>query len=150
MNLERMPSTPPVAVLDADEEIETKTRAVLTLLLTVTRTPLEPSMAATSPLLCPNCGRACDDLKSPYCGESCKEEAAFVRQMRAALQSGALVDEERQAALGQKLWRVLGGGLPRRLSIAPARNIRQALERADYSCQICGAPASTVDHPGSG
>jgi len=127
--------------------IDDRTRAVLSLLAQVRAAPGRQSADATA---CPNCGSPCDDLRSPYCSAACREMAAFVRQLRAALDSGAIQDPERQVALGQKLWHLLGGGFPRRMPLIPARVIRQVIAREDGSCQGCGAPAVTVDHPGSG
>jgi hypothetical protein len=102
------------------------------------------------PTHCPNCGVEAVSLRTPYCGDACKEEAAFVRQTRDSLISGAINEPERQVALGEKLWRLLGGGYPRRLSLAPARAIAKALEREQGRCELCGSPATTASHIGSG
>lgn len=126
------------------EGIDEQARSALRLL----STPSEGSRASFDPARCPNCDAPCDSLRTPYCGDGCREQAAFVRQMRAALDSGAIADPERQVALGQKLWHLLGGGRPLRLHIAPPGAIRQAIAREGGRCQACGAPATTVDHHG--
>lgn len=69
-----------------------------------------------------------------------------MRQLRAALAGGALEDEERQAALGQTLWHVLGGGYPRRKALIPEKAVQKVIEREGGKCEACGAPATTVDH----
>lgn len=99
---------------------------------------------------CPNCGEPVASLRSPYCGDSCREEAAFVRQFRTALATGALADPEKQERLGQALWHLLGGGYPHRLPLVLPSAAKQALKRNDGRCEGCGVPASTFDHLGSG
>jgi len=76
--------------------------------------------------------------------------AGFVRQFRTGLVEEWLLLPEKQVALGQVLWHVLGGGRPLRLAISPERSRRKALEKAEGLCAACGAPATTVDHIGSG
>ncbi|MGV3616750.1 MAG: HNH endonuclease [Fimbriimonas sp.] len=102
------------------------------------------------PATCPNCDRVATSTRSPYCGEACREEAGFVRQVRAGIAEGWLLDEEKQVALGQVLWHVLGGGRPFRQSIIPESSKKRALARSEGRCQGCGAPATTFDHSGSG
>ncbi|HMS54399.1 MAG TPA: HNH endonuclease signature motif containing protein [Fimbriimonadaceae bacterium] len=94
---------------------------------------------------CPNCGTPCDSTKSPYCGNQCREESAFVRQFRRALASGPL-DEERKESMGQELWHVLGGGFPERLKQVPPRVRQQVLGRHEGRCEQCEQPASEIDH----
>lgn len=104
----------------------------------------------TDPLACPNCGEAFLGTRTPYCSEACKEMSAFVRQTRNALTTGMVHDPERQVALGQKLWHLLGGGYPLRLTIMPPSAARQVAKRTGGKCELCGNPASTYDHLGSG
>lgn len=99
---------------------------------------------------CANCGGPVTGPKSPYCSDACKEEAAFVRQCRSALKNDTLIETDRQLALGQKLWFVLGGGRPYRRSLIPDRVVVKVIERHDGKCSECGQPATDVDHPGSG
>ena len=63
---------------------------------------------------------------------------------------GTIVDEDRQIALGEKLWHVLGGGYPRRQSLILPKSLEKVIRRAQGHCESCGAVATTVDHIGSG
>lgn len=76
--------------------------------------------------------------------------SAFVRQFRSAVLDNKILDVERQAALGQKLWHVLGGGYPRRDVLVPDKVRLKVIEREGNKCQQCGAKATTIDHSGSG
>jgi hypothetical protein len=76
--------------------------------------------------------------------------AGFVRQFRTGLVEGWIFDHAKQVALGQVLWHVLGGGRPLRCEIAPPKAREKAIQRENRLCQACGAPATTVDHSGSG
>jgi hypothetical protein len=89
-------------------------------------------------------------LRSPYCSESCREIAGFVRQFRTGLQLGWILEHDKQVALGQVLWHALGGGRPLRVAISPPKAIEKAIKRDQGLCQVCGEPATTVDHVGSG
>lgn len=109
-----------------------------------------PPPVPRDPRTCPNCGDAVASTWSPYCGESCRETAAFIRHVRAGIVEGSLEDPERQAALGQVLWHLLGGGRPLRLSLVPDRAIARVIAREAGRCQACGAPATTVDHIATG
>lgn len=107
-----------------------------------------PEPLPENPETCPNCNLAFASKRSPYCCERCKDEAAFVRQVRAGLlDPGFLEMLERQVALGQKLWRMLGGGLPLRVGLIPERTIQKLLTR---NCEVCGLPAKHIDNMGSG
>jgi len=99
---------------------------------------------------CPNCGQPTSSTKTPYCGEVCRETAGFVRQFRTGLTHGWMFDADRQVAMGQVLWHVLGGGRPLRQQIAPVKAREKVLKREHGRCEACGAPATTVDHVGSG
>ena len=76
--------------------------------------------------------------------------SAFIRQFRSAVEDDKTSDIERQVALGQKLWYVLGGGYPRRDVLIPIKVRIKVLEREGSRCQQCGAKATTIDHSGSG
>jgi hypothetical protein len=106
--------------------------------------------AAEDPCLCPNCGADCQSAASPYCGDPCREEAAFVRQFRRALAEGAVFDPERRNMIAQAFWHALGGGYPARVALVPESARKQVLKRTGGLCEICGAPAVTFDHEGSG
>lgn len=102
------------------------------------------------PTSCPNCGEPSDSMKSPYGSEFCRSQAAFIRQFRGWLQGGEILDLERQKGMGQALWNLQGGGFPRRQMMVPARVVAQVIAREGGVCQICGSPASEIDHTGSG
>jgi hypothetical protein len=80
----------------------------------------------------------------------CRETAGFVRQFRASVESGQIFDPERQAALGQSLWNLQGGGFPRRQMMVPKRVIAKVIERDGGKCSVCGGPATEIEHTGSG
>ena len=99
---------------------------------------------------CPNCGGSTSSTRSPYCSESCRCEAAFVRQFRAAVGDDKGLDSARQIALGENLWMILGGLYPRRQALVLDRVMKRVNKRSNGLCEVCLAPASTVDHIGSG
>jgi hypothetical protein len=127
-------------------------RARATLALVVERalaaSPSEPIVSDSA--TCPNCGTTCHESRTPYCTSCCREESAFVRQFRDSLLKGTFEDEPRQVALGQKLWRILGGGMPLRVSLIPAKDLTRTLAKRANKCEVCGAPSVTVDNTGSG
>ena len=139
---------PPISALDASKDVEEQTRAVLALLFS--RPVSASSPVEVDPRACPNCGLAVGSLRSPYCSDSCREMSAFVRQFRSAVLDGKIQDPEKQGALGQKLWFVLGGGYPRRDVLVPARVRLKVIEREGGKCEQCGAKSTTIDHSGSG
>ena len=106
--------------------------------------------AETNARTCPNCGSPETGERSPYCTDACRAESAFVRQLRSVLANGSVFDEVRQIAFGEKLWHLLGGGYPRRQKLAFERTLATVFKRENGKCQMCGAPATTVDHLGSG
>ncbi|MCW5943525.1 MAG: HNH endonuclease [Fimbriimonadaceae bacterium] len=130
--------------------IEEQARAVLAGLLAAIPDGPYPSAVLIDPRTCPNCDAPVESLRSPYCGEGCRETAAFVRHVRAGLAEGSLEDPDRQVALGQILWYLLGGGRPLRLRLVPDRAIARVIAREGGLCQECGEAATTVDHIATG
>ena len=145
---ELVANLPPFSALELIDDIEKQTCAVLALL--TEQSASKPCTVPVDYMSCPNCGAFAESNRSPYCSDECREMAAFVRQFRSAVLDGSLVNPERQGALGQKLWFVLGGGYPRRDVLVPARVRLKVLEREGNKCQQCGAKATTIDHSGSG
>jgi hypothetical protein len=143
---------PPASEAITAEDIETRARAVLAILVDrILAVPSEGSSPIESdPATCPNCDAVADSARSPYCGTACRETAAFVRQFRTGLADGQIFDSERQMALGQVLWHLIGGGRPLRQHLVPPRNREQVLKRDGGVCKICGAPATTIDHIATG
>lgn len=132
-----------------DASLEDQARGVLLHLLD--ELPEGPSdVVRLDPKHCPNCDAPVPSLRTPFCGEPCRASAALVRQLRSGIATGAAHEAERQVAFGQTIWKLLGGGMPLRRSLAPERAVRQAIARSEGKCVVCGAPAIDVDHVGSG
>lgn len=135
----------------ASANVDDRARGVLLLLvrraISQSQFP-EPTEAKVSE--CPNCGLAPSTSRSPYCSEECRCEAAFVRQTRAGLAVGTILDSGRQVAFGENAWKLLGGLYPRRQEMVLARAMSRVMKRTSGKCETCGKPATTVDHIGSG
>lgn len=95
---------------------------------------------------CPACGQPVANERSPYCGDVCRDQAAFVRQLRALLATGEPPSTDRRAALDQVLWALLGGGYPQRLLDVPDRVLAKVLERDQHRCHACGGNAELIEH----
>ena len=143
---------PPPGEALASDDADVQSKALLALLVEGAGQAQFSAMQGVpaDPSTCPNCGQPATSLRSPYCGDACREESAFVRQFRQSLMTGKALEPERQVALGEKVWHVLGGGYPRRQSLAPNSALKQVFKREDGRCELCGAPATTIDHTGSG
>lgn len=102
------------------------------------------------PSTCPNCDAVVSSTRSPYCSDFCREQAAFVRQFRKSVAEESIFDVERQMGMGQALWNLQGGGFPRRQTMVPVKVLAKVIERDGGVCQVCGAPATEIDHTGSG
>lgn len=141
---------PPSSKAGIGDDWDYRSRATLSYVVELATTfgPGDFEVVPTDPAMCPNCGLPVRSERSPYCSDECREESAFVRQFRNGLREG-LMEPERQAALGQKLWRILGGGLPRRIALIPEKQAAKFLDKAGV-CAICGAPATRIDNVGSG
>jgi hypothetical protein len=141
---------PSIGVLDESSDIEVQTRSVLALLIENWDAAWSTDSIQPDSSRCPNCDVLTHSQRSPYCSDSCREMSAFVRQFRHAVQDELIKSPEHQAALGQKLWFVLGGGYPRRDVLVPDKVRTKVIEREGNKCQQCGAKATTIDHSGSG
>lgn len=139
----------PLADFSADDQ-EVSARVLLARLIASGPRDRHPQPVPADPATCPNCGITVASPRSPYCGEACRETAAFVRHVRAGIAEGSLEDPDRQVALGQVLWHLLGGGRPLRLSLVPDRAIARVIAREAGRCQACGGLATTVDHIATG
>lgn len=64
--------------------------------------------------------------------------------------SGAILTAEKQTVFGERLWWLLGGGLPIRESRIPESAKRQVIKRSEGKCEFCGAPMATIENFGSG
>lgn len=134
------------------EDLSLQARATLAIVvqMAVESAQSDTPEAPADPWACPNCGVAVESERSPYCSAACREQSSFVRTVRRAVQGDEEFDEERLTTLGQNLWRLLGGGLPLRISIVPASTVRRVLAREEGKCQSCGGEASLVEHIGTG
>jgi len=149
IRLERVASSlPTFPISDGDQDAGAQAALGWLLARAAVAHPREPFQATAG--VCPNCGAPRRASRTPYCSECCKDQAALIRQIRSGILQGTLDDPVRQIALGEKLWRVIGGGLPRRRSLLPVRGWERVLAREGRICQQCGAPATTIDHIGTG
>jgi hypothetical protein len=145
-------SLPPSNQAGKGDDFDIRARATLAYLveemlaLDYTKTAQIPE----DPTTCPNCGTSMPSKSSPYCSPCCRKQAAFIRQMRDSIAKGTILDQDRQINKGEVLWRLLGGGLPRRLQQVPEKARQQVFKRDNNTCQSCGAPATTIDNTGSG
>lgn len=127
---------------------EEAARATVRWLLSSPQGPLQARFGPSD--RCPNCVDRLGQRRSPYCGAGCKEESAFVRQFRASLLSSEIENPDRQIALGQKLWHLIGGGYPLRVSLVSQSDMNRFIAKSGGLCADCGNPATTFDHLGSG
>jgi 5-methylcytosine-specific restriction endonuclease McrA/endogenous inhibitor of DNA gyrase (YacG/DUF329 family) len=137
---------PPPDEAGTAEDIERQSRATLAIIIAAALAAEPAAIIPEDPGACPNCGADAASLSSPYCSPRCRDIAAFVRQLRHALEDDTIQDEEKQATLGQVLWSLLGGGYPRRQRLVLERARLQLFKRDGGKCQECGAPATTFDH----
>lgn len=144
-------SLPPSSEAGLGNDWDYRSRAALSYVIELAPTfgPGDFDIVPADPATCPNCGLPAGSERSPYCSAECREESAFVRQFRNGVRENTSLDPERQAALGQKLWRILGGGLPRRIALIPEKQAVKFLAKAG-ACAVCGAPATRIDNVGSG
>jgi hypothetical protein len=129
---------------------EDRARSVLNLLIDHILNSEQAGKLNSDPLFCPNCDGPVESLSGHYCSESCRDQAAFVRQFRAAVGSGSILTPEKQVVFGERLWWLLGGGLPLRESRIPVSAKRQVAKRSGGKCETCGADMTTVENFGSG
>ena len=133
------------------DDLDHRARAVLSILVVrIKRSDGSGTRISEDPATCPNCGAVVLSKTSPYCSDCCREQAAFIRQMRDRIANGTLLEPQSQTMKGEQMWRLLGGGLPRRLSLVPESARQRVFKRAEGKCEICGAPATTIDNTGSG
>lgn len=137
-------------ISDTSLSVEDQARCVLHLLGDFGEDVLVDGPSEADCRTCPNCGELTTNLSSPYCSENCKSQASFVRQLRAAIASGSILEPEKQTVFGERLWWLLGGGLPMRESRIPESAKRQVIKRCGGDCEFCGKPMSTIQKFGSG
>ena len=101
--------------------------------------------------ICQNCGEELplDSIKRGklFCGEKCRETAKAVRFGRAATRDGRYESNpEDREALDIKIIMVLGGGYKERERRLSKEQREYIFERDGWTCQLCGAPATQIDH----
>jgi len=142
---------PATSIVRQGDDLDLRARAVLALL--IEKVAENASRSESQPidvLVCPNCGQPATSNTSPYCSDCCREQAAFIRQMRDRIRNRTLLEPQSQVMKGEQMWRLLGGGLPRRLALVPESARQRVFKRSEGKCEICGAPATTIDNTGSG
>ena len=132
---------------DASLSFEDQARSVLHILLEESEAFLR---LGEDPRCCPNCDVTAESLSSPYCSEKCRSQASFVRQFRAALATASILTPDKQVVFGERLWWLLGGGLPLRESRILESGKRQVVKRCGGKCEFCGAPMTDIQNFGSG
>ncbi|QYK53081.1 MAG: hypothetical protein KF824_12590 [Fimbriimonadaceae bacterium] len=135
--------------VNEEASLEEQVRSVLQLLMPYASDGSAPAEHG-DPNQCPNCDAPAESLSSPYCSETCRNQAAFIRQFRSALASGVILNPEKQVAFGERLWWLLGGGLPMRESRIPESAKRQVIKRCSGLCEFCAAPMAAIENFGSG
>ena len=130
--------------------MEDQARGVLHLLLDSTEKSVLSEVGPVNPHLCPNCDGPVERPSSPYCCETCRDRAAFVRQFRAAIATETILDAEKQTVFGERLWWLLGGGLPMRDSRIPESAKRQVIKRSGGKCEFCPNAMTAIENFGSG
>lgn len=136
---------PKFSELGPDANINAQACAVLGWVIQESLAAPECSPESQNPYNCANCKIKPGGERTPYCSEACKEETSFVRQVRCGLESGAILVPDRQVALGQSLWHILGGGYPLRRTLVSAKDLERFLAK-NPNCAYCGLFATNFDH----
>ncbi len=133
------------------DDVDEQTRAVLSPMVErIVRGVPSLSPIPADPSTCPNCGVPVASTRSPYCSSFCRDMSAFIRQFRSSVADGVIFEPDRQLGMGQALWALQGGGFPRRQALVPSKTVAKVIERDGGVCAVCGAPATEIDHTGSG
>src|SRR5262249_29900336 len=97
------------------------------------------------PFPCPNCNQPIR-VAELFCSELCKQEAKFVRYVRACGRDGRDKQPDVQEAIRIRLAIILGGGYPEKERQID-KSIRKAIiERDKGRCKNCGNPGDQIDH----
>ena len=82
-----------------------------------------------------------------YCSEKCNQTAATVRYGRATLRDGRYAsDPDVRLAIKTRIANILSGGYPEKARRLSKREREVIFTRDGGRCQICGAPATEIDH----
>ena len=97
-------------------------------------------------VICPNCGKVCT-ASTLYCSELCQQEAITVRHCRRVTRDRQLCQNLGVLeGIGMELLMLFGGGYPTGARMMSEELRAQIFERDGATCQICGAPATEIDH----
>jgi hypothetical protein len=129
------------------DRYEPRVSAALGFLRTLLETPevVERSVVP-DPDRCPNCGTTTSS-KQVFCSELCNQEAALVRYVRRILCDGRIENYDvLRDGIGTNVVMVRSGGYPTRARTVPAHVRALVIARDKGICQICGGPATEIDH----
>lgn len=94
--------------------------------------------------VCVNCDRPTEGPL--FCSELCSQEASFVRYVRRTLADGRIAQSDIQQAIGVRLLMLTGDGYPEKARQLTKDARLTILHRDRGKCQLCGRPATEVDH----
>ena len=100
---------------------------------------------AQYPFRCPNCGLLLSEALL-FCSDVCRQEAEYVRYVRACYRDGRYKRPDVQEAIQIRLAMILGGGYPEKERRIPMKIRKAVFERDGGRCMKCGANANNVDH----
>ena len=118
-----------------------------TTLILLSTTLFEPIFRGNE-LSCVNCSGPVDPTEQSnllFCSDFCRDEAKFVRYVRKALWDRRAKSLDIQEAIGTKLLMLYQGGYPSERKM-PLKLREEIMVRDGYTCRICGAPATDIDH----
>lgn len=98
----------------------------------------------SSSIECSNCGTPAPSKL--FCSEYCRQFPKAVRYIRSTILDKRVEREDVQEAIGVKLMALTGGGYPENRRRLTPKLRQQIFERDSYKCQVCGAPATEIDH----
>jgi 5-methylcytosine-specific restriction endonuclease McrA len=109
----------------------------------IAETELEALIA--SPFPCQNCDEPIREALL-FCSDVCKQEAKYIRYVRACRQDGRDQQPDVQEAIAIKLAMILAGGYSEQERYI-SDSIRKAVTKRDKGCcKICGNPGNQIDH----
>jgi hypothetical protein len=95
---------------------------------------------------CANCDAAVSLASPLYCSELCSQTAKTIRYIRNKIADGRADDPDVWEAVEMKIASVLGGGYPAKARQVPDQLRRTTMERDNFTCRLCGATATEIDH----
>ncbi|MGH2406764.1 MAG: HNH endonuclease [Candidatus Limnocylindrales bacterium] len=125
-------------------EVEVKSRVKF-------RAPQRRSRAKTvQPLIveCVECSASITTERRPrlYCSDRCRQTLKLVHYGRRVFRDGRIADPLVKDAIGTRIAFIVAGGYPERQRALPAKARAAIFERDASLCQLCGKPATQIDH----